>query len=65
MAAGNRIKGITIEIGGDTTKLDKALSDVNKKSRSLQAELRDVNKLLNRSLGAKAENFKREYRGDF
>ena len=46
VAAGNRIKGITIEIGGDTTKLDKALSDVNKKSRSLQAELRDVNKLL-------------------
>ena len=29
--AGN-IKGITIEIGGDTTKLEKALKDVNKNS---------------------------------
>ena len=43
--AGN-IKGITIEIGGDTTKLDKALSEVNKNSRSLQAELKQVNSLL-------------------
>ena len=28
-----KIKGITIEIGGDTTKLDKALGEVNSKSR--------------------------------
>ena len=42
----NNIKGITIEIGGDTTKLDKALSGVNKEVRSTQAELREVNKLL-------------------
>ncbi len=40
------IKGITIEIGGDTTKLDKALSDVNKNTRSLQSELKSVNSLL-------------------
>ena len=40
------IKGITIEIGGDTTKLDKALSGVNKETRSLQNELRNVNRLL-------------------
>ena len=40
------IKGITIEIGGDTTKLDKALTAVNKNSRSLQAELKQVNSLL-------------------
>ncbi len=26
----NRIKGITVEIGGDTTKLSKALEGVNK-----------------------------------
>lgn len=44
--AKNVIKGITIEIGGDVTKLDKALTGVNKQSRNLQAELRDVNKLL-------------------
>lgn len=41
-----KIKGITIEIGGDTTKLDKALGDVNSKSRSLQSELKGVNSLL-------------------
>ena len=44
--AANNIKGITIEIGGNTTALDKALKDVNKQTRSLQAELRDVDKLL-------------------
>lgn len=43
--AGN-IKGITIEIGGDTTKLDKALKDVNKNSRDLNKELRDIEKSL-------------------
>ena len=42
----NNIKGITIEIGGDTTKLDKALKEVNQKSRSLQNELKEVNKAL-------------------
>lgn len=42
----NNIKGITIEIGGDTTKLDKALGGVNKQVRTTQAELREVNKLL-------------------
>ena len=41
-----RIKGITVEIGGDTVGLEKALKDVNKTSRNLQSELRDVNKLL-------------------
>lgn len=40
------IKGITIAIGGDTTALDKSLTDVNKKSRDLQTELRQVDKLL-------------------
>jgi phage-related minor tail protein len=41
-----RIKGITVEIGGDTVGLEKALKDVNKTSRNLQGELRDVQKLL-------------------
>lgn len=41
-----RIKGITIEIGGDTTKLQKSLSGIDKVLKKTQAELRDVNKLL-------------------
>ena len=42
----DRIKGITVEIGGETTGLDKALKDVNNTSRSLQSELKDVQRLL-------------------
>lgn len=42
----NRIKGITIEIGGDTTGLKKALSDVDKSIRDTQSELKDVERLL-------------------
>lgn len=44
--AKNTIKGITVEIGGDTTKLGKALEDVNKKSSELSSELGQVNRLL-------------------
>lgn len=46
MAAKGKIAGITIEIGGDTTKLDKALQGVNKQTRDAQKELKEVNKLL-------------------
>ena len=42
----NRIKGITVEIGGDTTKLSKALEGVNKNIRNTQTQLKDVEKLL-------------------
>lgn len=42
----DRIKGITIEIDGDTTKLSKALKDVNNDLRSSQNTLKDVDKLL-------------------
>ena len=42
----SRIKGITIEIGGDTTKLDKALSGTNKTLRDTQTQLKDVDRLL-------------------
>lgn len=48
-AVGNmasRIQGITVEIGGDTTKLSTALSKVNKEIRDTQSQLKDVNKLL-------------------
>jgi len=41
-----KIKGITIEIGGNTQPLNKALADVNKKSKDLQSELRQVERLL-------------------
>ena len=46
MAEKSKIAGITIEIGGDTTKLDKALQGVNKQTRDAQKELKEVNKLL-------------------
>ena len=45
MGAGN-IKGITIEIGGETTKLDKALSGVKRNSKTLQNQLKAVNQAL-------------------
>lgn len=45
MANGN-IKGITIELGADTTKLGKALQSVTSESISLQSELKTVDKLL-------------------
>jgi phage-related minor tail protein len=41
-----RVRGITVEIGGDTVGLQKALEDVNSKGRDLQKELRDVDRLL-------------------
>ena len=42
----NRIKGITVEIGGDTAGLDKALKSVNSTIKNTQSQLRDVNRLL-------------------
>ena len=42
----NNIKGITIQIGGDTTGLDKALKGVNGQAREAQNELKEVNKAL-------------------
>jgi TP901 family phage tail tape measure protein len=42
----DRIKGITVEIGGDTVGLQKALKEVNTQSRNLTTELKDVQKLL-------------------
>ena len=40
------IKGMTIEIGGNTAPLEQALKDVNKDINSTQKELKEVNKLL-------------------
>lgn len=44
--ASTKIRGITIEIGADTTGLNKALGDVNKQIGSTQKQLKDVDKLL-------------------
>lgn len=42
----DRIKGITIMIGGDTTGLNKALGGVNKEINNTQKQLKDVERLL-------------------
>ncbi len=44
--AGNRIRGITLEIGGDTTRLDKALAGTDKRLKQTQSSLKDVERLL-------------------
>lgn len=44
--AGNRIKGITIEIDGNTSKLDQALKGTNDSLKSVQSKLKDVERLL-------------------
>lgn len=44
--AGSRIKGITVEIGGDTTKLQTALKGANSEIKNTQSQLKDVEKLL-------------------
>lgn len=44
--AGTKIRGITIEIGGDTSGLNKALGSVNSQIKSTQSQLKDVERLL-------------------
>lgn len=44
--AGSRLKGITIEIDGNVTPLQKALKDVDSSLKDTQSSLKDVNKLL-------------------
>ena len=46
MATAKNIRGITIEIGGDTTKLQTALKSVNATLKTTQKDLTDINKLL-------------------
>lgn len=41
-----RIEGITVEIGGDVTKLNESLRSVNKQINSTQSALKDVERLL-------------------
>lgn len=47
-----RIKGITIEIGGDTTGLQKSLKGVDSQLKTTQANLKDINKLLKLNPGS-------------
>lgn len=44
--AGSRIKGITIEIDGNTTKLTESLKKVDSALKDTESQLKDVNKLL-------------------
>lgn len=46
MASSSKIKGITIEIGGNTTKLENALKDVNKVIYGTNNELKELNRAL-------------------
>lgn len=46
MASKSRIAGITVEIGGDVSGLDKALKEVNSKISNTQSQLREVQRLL-------------------
>ena len=41
-----KVRGVTIEIGGDVSGLSKALGDVNSSINKTQKELKDVEKLL-------------------
>ena len=42
----SRIAGITVTIDGQTTGLQKSLSEVNKSIKTTQSELKDVERLL-------------------
>lgn len=46
MAVGGKVKGITIEFNGDTTKLGNALKQIDSKSKSVDRSLQQVNRAL-------------------
>ena len=58
-----RIQGITVEIGGDTTKLQTVLKGVNTEIRNTQSQLRDVDKLLKLDPGNTESSYCREASG--
>jgi len=57
----DRIKGITIEIDGDTKKLQDAIRGVNSEIRTSQAQLKDLDKLLKLDPG-NTELLKQKYK---
>ena len=56
----SRIKGITVEIGGDTSGLEKSLSAVNNSIKKTQSQLRDVNNLRAGKVAERGEQFHKE-----
>ena len=46
MASNKKIKGLTVQIGADTSNFNKAMEESNKKSRSLKSELSEVERLI-------------------
>lgn len=46
MGSKSRVKGIVVQIGGDTVGLDKALQNTNKQIGNTQSKLKDVERLL-------------------
>lgn len=46
MAIGSKVKGITIEFNGDTTKLGRAMKEINAEAKDVDRSLREVNKAL-------------------
>lgn len=54
--AGNRIKGIMVEIGGDTTKPQTALKGINSEIMNTQSQLKDVEKLTTLNTAAEQAN---------
>ena len=53
------IRGLTIQLGAETTKLDKALKDAESRTRSACGELRQINSIL-KSGGDSAEMWKQK-----
>ena len=47
----SKIKGLTVEIGGDNTKLQTAMKGVNTEIKNTQTQLKDVEKLLKPDTG--------------
>ena len=59
--AANRIKGIAIEIGGDTTKLQTALKCVNTEVRNTQQQLKDESISEREAYSEEQKNFMIDY----
>ena len=59
--AGSRIKGITVEIGGDTTKLQTALKGVNSEIKNTQSQLKEVRSNNGKCYGHPCKTAGRKY----
>ena len=61
--AASRIRGITVEISGDTTKQQTALKSINSEIKNTQSQLKDIEKLRDkaREMGAKGRGPDHDY----